>query len=344
MSGTSLDGLDMACCEFSLINGKWTYRVIKATTSTYDKNWQDRLMNSMQLNQEELEHLDRDYGKLIAMKVTEFMTGLSCIPELLSSHGHTVFHEPDRGITFQAGSGELIASHTGISTVSDFRKGDVVLGGQGAPLVPVGDQLLFGEYSYCLNLGGFCNFSFHENGKRYAYDISPCNIILNYLSKLVGRDYDEAGELAWSGRVNTELLYNLNSLEYYNTEGPKSLGKEWFDEVFLKVISSFSLPHNDIMRTVYEHIAVQIAKSIKEGSCSSVLVTGGGTHNTFLVDQIRKHISCNLHIPDNQLINFKEAIVFGFLGLLKYLGQVNCYASVTGASRDSSCGEIHFLS
>ena len=209
-------------------------------------------------------------------------------------------------------------------------------------MVPVGDQLLFNEYSYCLNLGGFCNLSYNEKGSRYAFDISPCNMILNYLSRLAGRDYDEAGRLAGSGRINADLLDNLNSLQYYKTKGPKSLGKEWFDKVFMKMINSFSLPHNDMMRTVYEHIAVQIAKSMEGRSCDSVLLTGGGTHNTFLVDMIRKHVRCKLHIPDEQLINFKEAIVFGFLGLLKYLGQVNCYASVTGASRDSTCGVIHY--
>ncbi len=342
MSGTSVDGLDLACCEFSSEKGKWFYRLINTITYNYDKSWQERLMNAMQLKKEALDDLDREYGRLIAGKVSEFADGLPCIPELISSHGHTVFHEPAKGITFQAGSGELIASLTGITTVSDFRKGDVELGGQGAPMVPVGDQLLFSEYSYCLNLGGFCNISYNKKGSRYAFDISPCNIILNYLSRQAGRDYDEAGRLAGSGRINAELLNKLNALEYYKSKGPKSLGKEWFDEVFVKVINSSSLPHNDMMRTVYEHIAVQIAESIEERSCDSVLLTGGGTHNTFLVDQIRKHLRCKLHIPDTQLINFKEAIVFGFLGLLKYLGQVNSYASVTGASRDSACGEIHY--
>jgi len=342
MSGTSVDGLDMACCTFSSEKGKWSYHLNKSTSFTYDKNWQDRLMNAMHLNKEELNDLDLEYGRLIAAKVREFSDGLSCKPELIASHGHTIFHEPAKGITFQAGSGDLIASITGITTVSDFRKGDVELGGQGAPMVPVGDQLLFNEYSYCLNLGGFCNISYNKNGTRYAFDISPCNIILNYLSRIVGRDFDEEGRLARSGCTNTELLKELNALDYYISTGPKSLGKEWFDEVFLRVINSYSLAHKDMMRTVYDHIVVQIAGSIDEGFCDSVLLTGGGTHNTFLVNQIKTRIRCKLVIPEIQLIDFKEAIVFGFLGLLKYLGQVNCYASVTGASRDSVCGEIHY--
>lgn len=230
---------------------------------------------------------------------------------------------------------------TGINTVADFRKTDVALGGQGAPLVPVGDELLFGEYDYCLNLGGICNISYKDKGIRLAYDIAPCNMILNYLSQKHGKEMDKDGHWWRMGTINHKLLDSLNALPYYSGTWPRSLGREWFEAVFMPLINQSTLPANDLFRTIYEHISMQIAGSLGNNQEDKVLVTGGGTYNKFLMELLQSHTPCKLVIPDPVLIEFKEAVVFAFLGLLRYLGRINCYASVTGAREDSSCGTLY---
>jgi len=343
MSGSSLDGLDLAHCRFDHDSAGWHYGVLNALTIPYDPYWKEQLMHAMTADEEFLRDVDRTFGQFIGGHINDFISGSRHLPELIASHGHTIFHQPDKGITLQAGSGKEIAQATGISTVSDFRKTDVALGGQGAPLVPVGDELLFGEYDYCLNLGGICNVSYSRHGARYAFDIAPCNMILNHLiCRLAdGKEMDQDGRTGRKGNISHELLASLNSLPYYSITGPRSLGREWFNAAFLPVISSCSLSFKDILRTVYEHIAVQVARNLSDNSAERVLVTGGGTYNTFLIELIKKYTPCKLVIPDTLLVKFKEAIVFAFLGLLRYLGIINCYATVTGARQDSLCGTIY---
>ena len=237
------------------------------------------------------------------------------------------------------GDPQIIASHTGIRTIGDFRKLDVILGGEGAPLVPVGDEYLFSEYDSCLNLGGIANISFRYEDKRLARDICPVNLILNHLSKELGMIFDRDGKAGKSGNICNELLEKLNSLPYYHSKGPASLGREWFESEFLPSINAFRVPVTDAMRTVYEHIAIQIASTLKKES--SVLVSGGGTHNKFLISLISEYSQANIVIPTNQLIDFKEALIFAFLGLLRERNEINCLASVTGAAKDSSCGVIY---
>jgi anhydro-N-acetylmuramic acid kinase len=341
MSGTSLDGLDLAHCTFWHDPAGWHYHVLKANTVPYDPDWKNDLLHAMTAGEKALQYIDRRYGQFIGRLINDFISGSQWTPELIASHGHTIFHQPEKGITMQAGSGKEIASITGITTISDFRKKDVELGGQGAPLVPVGDELLFGEYNYCLNLGGICNVSYARQGIRYAHDIAPCNMILNHLSHRAGMEMDKDGRTGRLGIISPELLTTLNSLPYYSATGPRSLGREWFDAVFFPVISSSSLSLNDLLRTVYEHIAIQVSGSLGNSPDDLVLITGGGAYNTFLLELIKKNTPCKLIIPDPLLIEFKEAIVFAFLGLLRYLGIINCYASVTGARQDSLCGIIH---
>jgi anhydro-N-acetylmuramic acid kinase len=339
MSGSSLDGLDLAICSFSKKKGQWSYDLLHGETIPYAAEWKTRLEEASEHTGLNLVKLDIEYGKYIGKQAAMFLSEKHINVEFISSHGHTIFHQPDIGITFQIGSGAEIAAITGITTINDFRSTDLALGGQGAPLVPVGDELLFSNYDYCLNLGGFANISYSDSGQRIAFDICPVNTVLNTLSQKNGQQYDKDGRAGRTGQPNISLLGELNSLPYYHVPAPKSLGKEWVVRDFLPVIEKYPLPICDKIRTVYEHIATQIAKIPDNGK--SVLLTGGGTYNKFLIELIRNYSACNYIIPDANIIDFKEAIIFAFLGLLRVNGDINCLASVTGASRDSSGGAVY---
>jgi len=226
--------------------------------------------------------------------------------------------------------------------VNDFRKEDDAQGGEGAPLVPVGDRLLFGNYDACLNLGGFANISYEDKvNQRIAYDVCPANMVLNWIAGLLGLDCDHNGSIARQGLVNTGLLNALNNLNYYSIHPPKSLGREWFLDSFLPEIDKENLPISDRMATLVEHIAIQISSAINSSGIDSVLATGGGALNQTLVERIQNHAEARIHIPDDLLVQFKEALVFALLGLLRMLGDINCLASVTGGKNDLSAGIIH---
>jgi len=338
MSGTSLDGLDLAAVEFRRSENRWNFSIMAAETVKYSNEWEEKLRTAPELPGEKLIELHNVYGKFTGQKINRFIKNHRLLPDLIASHGHTVFHQPEKGFTFQAGNGACIAAETGITTVADFRSGDVALGGQGAPLVPVGDRLLFSEYESCLNLGGFANISFEKTKKRIAFDICPVNFILNDLARKLGKPYDENGELGRHGTIDNQLLEKLNQLEFYAQNPPKSLGKEWMDRHFFPVTEPSNISIHDKLRTAYEHIAIQIAKATPV--TGKMLVTGGGAFNSFLMERFKQQLKCEIVIPSSEIINYKEALVFAFLGLLRHLGEVNCYASVTGARRDSSAGVI----
>lgn len=356
MSGTSLDGLDLVAVEFWQTGKTWNFYIEAAETVEYSSEWKNRLKNAPTVSGVELIQLHTEYGRFLGNETKRFLTENNFEPDLIASHGHTIFHQPEKGFTFQAGSGFEIAAVTGITTVADFRSGDVALGGQGAPLVPVGDRLLFSEYEYCLNLGGFANISFEKNGKRIAFDICPVNIALNHFAEIQGFAFDKNGDLGRKGKVNTELLNKLNLLDFYGSEPPKSLGREWVEQVFMSVVNDFEISDEDKLRTVYEHIAQQIVGTIGRGKGEGegkdkgeeegrdkgkMLVTGGGAFNAFLIELISGKTAVELIIPANEIINFKEALIFAFLGVLKIRGEINCLASVTGAKCDSSAGIIY---
>lgn len=365
MSGTSLDGLDLAYCIFKQGNS-WEYEVRKTETLPYPEELRHRLSQAMTLSGYELSLLHNDLGFFISQQVNEFMADFAEEVELIASHGHTVFHQPDLGLTVQIGSGAVIAAKCGKPVVCDFRTTDVALGGQGAPLVPIGDELLYGQYDICLNLGGISNLSYRHNRQRKAYDISPCNIVLNHLAQQCGKAYDTNGEIARRGHIDTTLLEQFNQLDYYKTQGNKSLGRERIDSLFFPLLRQCRLSIPDQMRTVCEHIAFQIAEACNHaeitscdsdgdiGKCESkacnttkgrtLLITGGGAHNNFLIDLIREKINGQVIIPDDKTIDFKEAIIFAFLGFLRANGLSNCLASVTGARQNSCGGAIYNVS
>lgn len=340
MSGTSLDGLDIAAVEFDFSDGKWSFNLVDAETIPYTSEWKNSLKTAPQLSGENLTELHSNYGKFTGEQVVNFFENKNFAPDLIASHGHTVFHKPEKSYTLQIGSGAAISAVCNTLTISDFRTGDVALGGQGAPLVPIGDKLLFSDYDYCLNLGGFSNISYESNGKRLAYDNCPVNFVLNYFAERKGLPFDKDGQLGKQGEINTELLHELNKLAYYQIKPPKSLGREWVENKFFPVLNKYDIRDSDKLRTVYEHISIQISKAVS--GKGEILLTGGGAFNSFLTERIKAHTSCKIVIPSKEIIDFKEAIIFAFLGVLRLKNINNCLASVTGARKDS-CGGILFL-
>ena len=343
MSGTSLDGLDLALCRFKKENEEWQYDIISSTTIEYEADFKQRLATAIQVSGCDLLKLDCDFGRLIAQEIKLFLKKEEIQPTLIASHGHTVFHRPELGFTTQIGNGAVIAAETGMTTICDFRSLDVALKGQGAPLVPVGDEYLFSKYDLCLNLGGFSNISYKQDGTRKAFDISPCNLPLNLLARQLGFSYDKNGALSRSGTVDETLLAQLDSLSFYYEQGPKSLGFEWLESHFLPHVFHAKIAIEDKLRTVTEHIAKQIAQTANSVSGSTLLITGGGANNLFLIERIAALSNKQIIIPDLQTIEYKEALVFAFLGVLRMRGEINCFASVTGATKDSSCGAIYTI-
>ncbi len=343
MSGTSLDGLDIAYCLFWEENNKWRFKIPVAHTYDYPQIWKSRLRSAVSMSGQELVQLNNEYGRYLGELANTFILDNSLHPDLIASHGHTVFHQPEAGLTFQIGSGAEITAVTGITVVCDFRSQDVALGGQGAPLVPIGDKMLFGEFDFCLNLGGFSNISFEEDDVRKAFDICPVNIALNYLSQKLGVEFDKDGALASSGTFCSNLFNALNDLPFYAVEGPKSLGWEWLQAQFLPLLDDDNSPVKDKLRTTIEHIAYQISLKTNKISDGKILVTGGGAFNKFLINRIGDLNNNTLIIPEDKIINFKEALIFAFLGLLRYLNKPNCLASVTAATTDHSSGAIYSL-
>lgn len=339
MSGTSLDGLDIVLCKFSF-QSKWSFSILKYKTIYYSKEWKKKLFNAPNLSGLDLIILHKQFGQYIGESVLAFLENNDYKIDLIASHGHTVFHQPEKKLTLQIGDGNEIATTTGIKTISDFRSGDIALGGQGAPLVPIGDKLLFSEYDYCINIGGFANISFEKNNKRFAYDICPANIVLNSLANKSGYPFDKGGKLGRLGKINSELFNELNNLDYYSKRYPKSLGKEWLDVSFIPILNAFKTSSEDQIRSIYEHIAYQITNSLPNDNKYKTLITGGGAFNNFIIELIMQKTKSQIIIPDNIIIEYKEALIFAFLGVLKLENKVNCLSSVTGAKRDSSSGII----
>lgn len=338
MSGTSLDGIDFALCCFNKVNNNWKYQITKAQTIKYPDSWLQNLQNAENLSGRELLKLHAAYGTFIGLMTKQFCSGQQV--DTIASHGHTIFHEPQQGMTFQLGLGANIAAEAGINVISDFRTKDVALGGNGAPLVPIGDDLLFAEYDLCLNLGGFANVSFASEEGRQAFDICPVNMLLNRLSNKVGLAYDDQGKLAQSGKVIDTLLDSLNELSYYQQSGAKSLGKEWFDSQVWPLVNT--LPVADALATSVKHIAMQIANSVKFGS-GKMLCTGGGVFNNYLMQQIKQACTnIQVVIPGKEIIEFKEAMLFAFLGALFLNQENNVLSKATGSIKNHIGGCLNY--
>lgn len=346
MSGTSLDGLDLAYCQFSWNHDQWKYKITAATTVPYPANWIKMLSSAHLLSAEQIVFLDNEYGAFLGKACKDFVRehnirGVSFI----ASHGHTVFHQPQKGFTFQLGNGNAIHAASGLPVVNDFRSLDVRLGGQGAPLVPAGDKILFSAYDVCLNLGGIANLSLDVRQQRRAYDVCFVNMGLNYLAEKLGKSYDKNGGFASEGEVNAPLLKALTKAYTTFRNTRPSLGREIFEQKIRPLIDNEQISIHDRLNTLTESSALEIANALAGYGKSkrvSVLCTGGGAYNSYLMSRLLHYVGdeASLIIPDDEVIKFKEAMIFAFLGVLKLRGEVNCLSSVTGASKDCSGGVL----
>lgn len=342
MSGTSLDGVDLAHIVFTIKNNKWEFQILQCNTISYTPAWLNKLKAAINYNTAQLELLNEEYTFYLASIISNFINE-NKIENLdaVCSHGHTILHQPQNGYTLQIGNLPIISNLVQQTVVCDFRVQDVALGGQGAPLVPIGDRILFSEYDYCMNLGGFSNVSFEYQSERIAFDISPVNTVLNFYANQLGLEYDNQGVLSKSGTCNTLLLKELNALPFYQKKYPKSLGFEFVKETILPIIESYSITIKNKLHTFTEHVAIQIAKAlpIKSGN---MIVTGGGAYNDFLVERIKFHLpNMIITLPPNEILEFKEALIFGLLGVLKLNNKTNVLKSVTGAKINHSSGIIY---
>ena len=359
MSGSSLDGLDIAFVKFQENAGQWQFEILAAACESYSESWRSKLQSATGLNAKEYQLLHAEYGHYLGQAINNFIDqhALHFKVGLVASHGHTTFHMPGERMTAQLGDGAAIAAETGLPVVSDLRALDVAFGGQGAPIVPIGEKLLFPGYELYLNLGGIANISFNLNGSYIAYDVCPANKVLNLLCKTVGKEYDDKGQMAAIGNVNADLLTKLNALDYYSQPYPKSLANDFGTDQVFPIVQSFGITHNDGLRTYVEHIVQQIVDNIKDnflkeqnknghdamGPHYRMLVTGGGALNDFLVDTLSRQLAAigvELILPHPDVINFKEAMIMGLMGVLRWRQEYNVLSSVTGAQRDSIGGAL----
>ncbi len=349
MSGTSLDGLDLAYCTIWENEEGWQFQILEGKSVAYEASMRSQLKDSIFLPADALLILHNSYGSWLGKQVSEFIREKNLEIDFIASHGHTTHHQPENGLTFQIGSGQHLANTSGYKTICDFRSNDLALGGEGAPLVPIGDQLFFRKYDFCLNLGGISNVSFEKNDQRIAYDIGLANMILNHITQKINLAYDSGGELAAKGSLNTEMLERLNGLEYYQLPFPKSTGYEWFVEKVVPIVDSTEDSTENLLFTAIHHICEQVAIQVKLNTVkdsSTLFVTGGGALNDFMMKVLQDKLgeAVQLVIPPKDLIEFKEAVVFSLMGVLRLEGKTNILSSVTGAKKDSSSGVIYLPS
>ena len=350
MSGSSLDGLDITFAEFHESAGNWNFEIKAADCYEYSDEWEKKLKNATCLSALDYQLLHVDYGHYLGQEVNRFIdeNNLHYQVGLIASHGHTTFHDPSRKMTAQLGDGAAIAAETKLPVVSDLRATDLAFGGQGAPIVPIGEKLLLKDYTMFLNLGGIANISFRLVDNYIAFDVCPANRVLNLISNTVNKDYDSGGQMAAMGNLNDELLHKLNSFDYYRLPYPKSLANSFGTDQIFPVFNSFGLPHNDLLRTYVEHIVQQIKLAIANNfklqtpNCK-LLITGGGAFNNFLIERLSKElasIGVEVVIPDESLVKYKEALIMGLIGVLRWRQEYNLLCSVTGAERDSIGGAV----
>ena len=334
MSGTSLDGIDLAICTY-IKKKKWEFIIEKSKTVKYTNYWKNTLANLHKKSEEIISSTNIEYGKLLAHTINNFLSNEKV--DFIASHGHTIIHQPENKLTLQIGDGQTISNITKIKTINNFRNLDISLDGQGAPLVPIGDLFLFKNYKYCINLGGFANISIKNKNKITAFDICPTNIIMNEISSKIGYEFDKNGRIAEKGNLIPKLLKELNSLSYYQIPPPKSLSREWLEKFIHPLILKEYSP-KDLLKTFCEHIAIQIGKFLTD---KSVLISGGGVFNKYLISRILYHSKSEVIIPNKIIVNFKEALIFGFMGVLRLRNEVNCLKTATGSKRDNCGGEIN---
>ncbi len=349
MSGTSLDGLDLCYCHIWKTNDKWEFDIKETKSISYSEDMRSELKDSIYLKADELLRFHNTYGTWLGQQTVLFINENKLEVDYIASHGHTTHHQPKNGLTFQIGSGQHLANESGCKVICDFRTNDLALGGQGAPLVPIGDELFFGEYDFCLNLGGISNISLKQKGKRIAYDIGLANMILNHITHKIDLAYDKGGALARKGSINQEMLEKLNALNYYLLPHPKSIGYEWFVEEVVPIVDETNDSTENLLHTAIHHICQKVDQQVQVNSSGkehTLFVTGGGALNNFLIETLQEELGAATRVitPSNLLIEYKEALVFALMGVLRIEQEINVLKSVTGAKRDSSSGIVHLPS
>ncbi|MCB9054496.1 MAG: anhydro-N-acetylmuramic acid kinase [Chitinophagales bacterium] len=360
MSGSSLDGLDIVFAEFQEQGGKWAYEILQADCSAYSSEWKKDLSQATELTAADYLLLHSRFGHYLGEQVNHFIeqNQLQYKVGLIASHGHTTFHIPSQKMTAQLGDGAAIASVTGLPVVSDLRAMDVANGGQGAPIVPMGEKILLSDYDLFLNIGGIANISCHfpefskappkeELGEAIAFDVCPANRVLNLLAEKAGKEFDDKGAMAASGNIDELLLSDLNQLDYYKKAYPKSLANSFGIDIIYPLIKSRNISIENGLRTYTEHVAVQISQAItsliKNTSNCKLLVTGGGAFNDFLISRLGdlvKPSGVEITIPDQKLVQYKEALIMAFLGVLRWREESTVLSSVTGATRSTIGGAL----
>ncbi|MBS1575626.1 MAG: anhydro-N-acetylmuramic acid kinase [Bacteroidetes bacterium] len=353
MSGSSLDGLDIVFTELHENAGKWSYEILNEDCSPYANEWTNKLSSAVSLSALEYQLLHTEYGHYIGREVNRFIeeNHLHYKVALIASHGHTTFHIPAKKMTAQLGDGAAIAAETRLPVVTDLRALDVALGGQGAPIVPIGEKLLLGDYDYFLNIGGIANISSGKTDQHIAFDICPANRVLNMLANETGKEFDDGGQMASGGSVDEKLLNELNGLSYYGKPYPKSLANDFGTDTVYPLMKKAGIAIPDALSTYTEHIALQIKNAITAISNHSqltahgsrLLITGGGAFNSFLIERITdqlKSINVSVIIPDEKLVKYKEALIMALIGVLRWREEYNVFSSVTGAVRDSIGGAL----
>jgi anhydro-N-acetylmuramic acid kinase len=348
MSGSSLDGLDIAMTDFFLNEDKWDFKFIAVGFARFSEAWKRTLQDAVRMDARSYLLVHNSLGKYCGDAVNNFLKKVDYekTPDVIGSHGHTTFHLPEKRMTHQLGDGAVIAAITNIPVVSDLRSMDIALGGQGAPIVPVGEKLLFPEYKFFMNIGGICNVSVHDKAEVTAFDVSPANRILNMLSEIAGKKYDRNGAMASRGKVDSVLLKKLNENSYYSKLPPKSLPNSFGTDILYPLILESQLSVSDALATYCEHIAVQTLNALKPYRMKKkekMLVTGGGALNKFLINRLKYYLNStdlDVTVPDKDIVNYKEALIMGLFGVLRLRGQDNVFSSVTGASRDSCGGAL----
>lgn len=349
MSGSSMDGLDIAYVQLDEVRGQWSFKILEAECLSYDPKWVERLRTAADVNVSDFLKLHTAYGRYIGDRVNEFVDkyALGHKVHFIASHGHTVFHDPANHTTGQVGDGATIAAITDLPVISDLRAVDVALGGQGAPIVPIGDKLLFSEYDYLLNIGGIANITVNQGDKMLAFDVCPANRVLNGLARREGKEMDEGGALAAQGSLLVSILDQLNGQDYYERSAPKSLSNEIADTLGFPLLLESNYGNCDRLFTMVQHIADQVARAVKQHphgkEQATLLATGGGAFNTFLIEELSKHLvphNITVVVPEANVVKFKEALVMALIGTLRWREEVNVLSSVTGASRDSVGGAL----
>ena len=349
MSGSSLDGLDIAFTEFTETGGKWAFEIVAADCIEYSNEWQQKLSTATTLSALEYQLLHSEYGHFIGEQINHFIDrhNLHHKVHLIASHGHTTFHLPAKKMTAQLGDGAAIAAETKLPVVSDLRALDVAFGGQGAPIVPIGEKLLFAGYDYFLNLGGIANISIKQENKYIAFDVCAANRVLNMLAEETGAKYDAGGKIAEAGKINDNLLNKLNALEYYQQPFPKSLANSFGTDTVYPIIKNAGISKADALSTYTEHICQQIKKAVTEQRSITndqrLLITGGGALNTFLIERLQlllKEEKIDVAVPDEKIIQYKEAVIMALTGILRWREEANVLPSVTGAAQASIGGAL----